>query len=1543
MRTKQQSSSPKLTTSTRYLLILRTCLFLLFAQCAFVSIAQGQVSITFQGNVKYSTGEPVVGATVTMTISDNGSTVGTETTLTDSSGNYVFQSSRSASCHPNVWSFQAFIAETVDDEPLPPSQTASSSGCVGPGTVGLGQLIIARPHQITLGGIVRDALGIPAQGLTITMTRTKFDLSPPVVTTATTITDGNGHYQFTTWSRCSVVEQFNASIRGVTFQGGISTSGCVLNSNDNLNFTTDLGQKKTENAGEISCNQGVGEPVNIANGNVYFRQTDFQLSSSVGAVNVTRTYNSVSQNIGLFGRGWTTDFDERVATAANNQLELTLPDGRLITFATPDFFGQIVKNGNGTFTVTFKDGRVHQFDVNGKLISMSDLNGNQTVLAYDANGKLATVTDPFGRVLTVTTNTNGRVLSISDSLGTIATYTYGGSETLLSVTYADNSAFQFSYISIAGGFGLTSVTDALGNIIEQHDYDGQGRATSSQKHGGVERYTLNYVSTTETDVTDALGRVTKFFFGRVQARFVVSRVEGLCSCGGSQVQTWNYDSQANVTAKTDALNHLTSYTYDANGNRLTKTDPTGTVTYTYNGFGEVLTRTDQLNNVTTNDYDTAGNLLTKTDALNNATTFTYNSRGQMLTATNARGKMTTFTYDSSGNLTQQRDANSVTTFFFYDARSQLTKVRDGLIRSTLYAYDSFGRIKKVTHPDNSFVTFTYDLAGRRTVVTDERNNATNYAYDAAYRLTTITDALNHSSSFAYDSMSNPTSTTDALSRTTNYDYDDFNRLSKITYPPAAAGATRLFETIAYDADGNITSQTDTAGRSTTYAYDNVHRVTGSTDAANQTSTFQYDSLSRMTSLTDGNNQQYVFGYDVIGRQTQITRGGSTLSFVYDAVGNRSQRTDYNGVVTNYTYDNVNRLTAIAYPTRTVTFAYDPLNNITRATNDNGSVYLGYDNRYRISSFSDPFYYGVSYNYDAVGNRSKLKVNGATYATYTYDAVNRLTNLADGANLNFSYNYDAANRLTSRSAPNGVTSTYSYDDLDRLTSLLHTAGATTLNGNFYAYSNANNISSWTTQTTQKAYTYDDVDRLTAVANFGSPVESYSYDAVGNRTASHLSATYSYQPSNKLTSTASASYAYDNNGNLISKVDSAGAWSFSYDEENLLTQVTTPNGPTINYKYDGLGRRIQRTTSTGADERYVYDGPDALIDLNADWSVATTYLNDLGVDNHLRQTSATTGVSYFLADHLGSTAALADANGNVVEQIAYDSFGNSSGSSRTRYGYTGRERDPDTSLLYYRARFYDPQIGRFISEDPAGLAGGVNGYAYTRNNPLIRKDPSGLFDVDFHYYLTYYLAISTGCFNSVEARLIAEGDQHSDQDEDKKPEFGMQVVEGRNGQPVFLPDKAQQDRNRDFHAFGTVEQNTRRAAELLLLATGSNGGFWQFGTYLHFLQDSFSHRQFAGNVTFGQASKGNTVDHTSFDPKNAEDAAKATWDALEQFARLRGCHKCAQPDWDRIRKFIGVGYDTYPDGWCGEVFCGVSDAQLRAKIGILNVPWRSPNGR
>src|SRR5437588_260978 len=814
-------------------------------------------TITLTGHVFYSTGEPAGGAAVTLIKTIyviNPNDVSYDHTPAGSDGSFSFQVE--ARCGVS-YEVQATSSEIVDDEPLPPSGVNSYSGCVL-GDVDLGTLTVPRPQPITLGGHVTDQDGVPVQGLTVTMTRTKYNLDPHMVTTATTTTDGSGHYQFSTYSRCSVEEVFTASIGNYVFPGGTSISGCVTGSVDTLNFSITLGA--LEDAGETSCNKGVGRPVNITNGNVYLQQADFQLPSAGYGILISRSYNSISSNIGLFGRGWTTAYDERVATNSSNQMQLTMPDGRLISFATPDFFGQIVKHLDNSYTVTFKDGRVHRFSVSGKLLSMSDRNGNQTNLGYDSNGSLVSIADAFGRMLTITSDVSGKVLSISDSMGTIATYNYSGNN-LQSVTYADNSGFQFSY---DGNSRMTLLSDALGNIIESHAYDVRGRANSSETQDGVERYALNYVNPTETDVTDALGRVTKFFFHRIWGRNVVTKVEGSCSCGNSQVQRWTYDEQLNITSHTNALGQVATYTYDANGNELSGTGVLGTATFTYNQFSEMLTATDAMGGVTTNTYDVAGNVLSVKDALNDTTAFTYDARLGLLTLTNGLGKMTTLEYDGSGNISQATDALSGVTKFAHDARGRMTGATDVLNKVITYGYDAAGRLNKVTRPDSSFVTVSYDLAGRRVKFTDALNNSTSFAYDGAYRLLTITDAFGNSVGYAYDLVSNLTSATDQLGHMTNYAYDDFNRPTTTIYP-SATGATRLQESIAYDAVGNVTQRTDTAGRVTNFGYDSANRLTSVTDPLLQLTSYEYNARSNLTALVDVLGQRYTFGYDALGR------------------------------------------------------------------------------------------------------------------------------------------------------------------------------------------------------------------------------------------------------------------------------------------------------------------------------------------------------------------------------------------------------------------------------------------------------------------------------------------------------------------------------------------------------------------------------------------------------------------------------------------------------------------------------------------------------
>jgi RHS repeat-associated protein len=793
-------------------------------------------------------------------------------------------------------------------------------------------------------------------------------------------------------------------------------------------------------------------------------------------------------------------------------------------------------------------------------------------------------------------------------------------------------------------------------------------------------------------------------------------------------------------------------------------------------------------------------------------------------------------------------------------------------------------------------------------------------------------------------MSNLVAHTDALGRITNFTYDDFNRMVQTTYPDATAGATRLFTTVTYDAGGNVTQKTDTAGRVTSYLYDNLNHVVSTTDADNKTTTLEYDALGRTTALLDARSQRYRFNYDALGRLKHIRRGSTVMSYTYDAVGNVKHRTDYNGALTVYDYDALNRLKTTSYPdATTIALTYDKLSRMQTATNENGTINLDYNKMNHIVRATDVFGQVIECSYDDNGNRTKLNLNSTLLATYKYDAVNRPTKILDAASAAFTFDYDVIDRLTQKKAPKGVKTTYQYDNLDRLTRLLDAKGPATIADRQYQYNAASQITQIAEPANTKSFGYDAVDRLTSAlyTNPLQPAENYAYDAVGNRNSSQLSASYNYQPFNRLTNTSTAIYNYDSNGNLISKTDSNGSTQYTWDFENRLKQVSLPNGNTIAYKYDALGRRIRRSPSVGVSTNFVYDGQDVVKDINSDGSTVD-YVNGPGIDNKLRLTDsrlAATGPLYFVHDHLGSTTAFTNSLGVAVSQATYDSFGNANvGANLTRYTYTGREFDSDTGLYYYRARWYDPQIGRFISEDPIGLAGGINSFAYVSNNPQNKTDPLGLFDIDVHYYLTYYLARKTGCFKDWESRLIAEGDQRSDEDGDKSPGAGMKLGIGPDGRPDIVPDWRQQQANMDFHAFGTAAQNAKQANKLYREAVRS-GDLLKLGTYMHFLQDEFSHFDFQGNPVTGQLSKGNSVDHTSYNPARAMEMAKATWEKLKQYGKNRGCPctgEMSDADWKTVKDFIDVGYDPATlTGAGGEYLRGVNDDQLRRKVAILGI--------
>jgi RHS repeat-associated protein len=240
------------------------------------------------------------------------------------------------------------------------------------------------------------------------------------------------------------------------------------------------------------------------------------------------------------------------------------------------------------------------------------------------------------------------------------------------------------------------------------------------------------------------------------------------------------------------------------------------------------------------------------------------------------------------------------------------------------------------------------------------------------------------------------------------------------------------------------------------------------------------------------------------------------------------------------------------------------------------------------------------------------------------------------------------------------------------------------------------------------------------------ESYTFDPVGNRESSLGVSPYSLNVSNELTSTPSTTYTHDANGNTTTEVVSSATTTFAWDYENRLTSVTLPgSGGTVSFKYDPFGRRIEKTSSAGTSI-YGYDGNDLVEETNSSGSVVARYSQNLSIDEPLAMLRSST-ISYYQADGLGSITSLSNTAGVLAQTYTFDSFGNqtaSSGSLTNSFRYTARELDSETGLYFYRARYFDPQAGRFLSEDLMRFAIGPNSYAYVGNDPTGQIDPSGL---------------------------------------------------------------------------------------------------------------------------------------------------------------------------------------------------------------------------
>lgn len=677
-------------------------------------------------------------------------------------------------------------------------------------------------------------------------------------------------------------------------------------------------------------------------------------------------------------------------------------------------------------------------------------------------------------------------------------------------------------------------------------------------------------------------------------------------------------------------------------------------------------------------------------------------------------------------------------------------------RKTSYAVDALGKIKRIDYADNLYETFGYDGGGHLTNYVNRAGRKTSYSYEIGGNLASIRRQFVSTEltvSYGYDQQLNTLSIIDELNRPVErYTLDLQDRPVIVTN----------LEGQAMSVNYTVGDFVDSVRRFDATVVSNKYTTAGLIETVHYPDeTNRYTYLSNGLVRTLGNSGGIISNdWNMAAWLTQTVSSASSvtsmLNYAYDPVGNVTNTviaisSQQSVIGTSYAYDEAERLTNIVTETQSFIYSYNTNNGLVAAmlcTNTGVHVEYDYDllDRIRYITWKDQWgatILAFDYQYNAVGmitNRVvQTGISGSASTVYGYDDLDRLTR-AGGVE----YGYDnAGNRLTKTSA--GYNVDYVRGDGNRLASWTATstnnfAGLRTIvrvEGSSSEAIGTDNrwgqlwVSNSVVVVPEIGGTNFWVDRFTIGAGTQQIVAAIRDQAgnVGYATNGFFlfvvtNGTYAYNAAGCLTNIAYRGADCTQNVSL--------AWNSQYQ----LTGASVGSN-LVQYGYDVLGRRESRIEGTNV-EQYVYDGDQIAADLDSSGSILRSYVWGSGIDNLLSMTvyNATgTNTYYALKDHLNTIHALINASGQVVERYEYDEWGrttvfNAAGEELpesavgNRYCFQGREIDWTTGLYCFRARWYDPVAGRWLSNDPIGISGGLNMYAFCGNNPVNFVDPMGL---------------------------------------------------------------------------------------------------------------------------------------------------------------------------------------------------------------------------
>ncbi|NWE02271.1 RHS repeat-associated core domain-containing protein [Pseudomonas sp. IPO3749] len=751
------------------------------------------------------------------------------------------------------------------------------------------------------------------------------------------------------------------------------------------------------------------------------------------------------------------------------------------------------------------------------------------------------------------------------------------------------------------------------------------------------------------------------------------------------------------------------------------------------------------------------------------TRYAWDDNGQV-TVFNADGSQEVYVHDQRARLVQRVDPDGAEHFKSYNEKGRLTVEQDPLGAITAYQYDEAGRLVALFPGDDEPTSYEHDNGFVRVVRRGqavwkyERNdqgdvtrrtgpdgNSTEYSYNKYGQLTQVwlPDHSCHRlvwnergqlleeqlpnggiKRYRYDDCGRKISQEDEHGALTQFEWNHVGRLVQIVLP---SGDTRKY---TYNAYGKITSERDELGHVTRYEYaDSLHLISRRINADGSQVKYRYDNVRLLlTEIENEVGETYRLQYHANGLIQQETEfDGQRTAYVYDLNGNLSEKTEHgddgsqmvtryerdysgrlvrktlpDGNLIDYTYDRQGNLLSVEDGYWALAYEYDSQNRLTAEHQGWGTLRYGYNACGQLQNLRLPDNNRVAFNHTKGGQLEKIEVNGQPLTAHLFDA-GREHQRGQGKLLS-SYQYDAQGRLFSHGLCDIEGAIYRrqyhYDISGNLTRLLDTRKG------------------------EHHYHYDPLGRLTRADHSQDVQERFGHDPAGNvlmqdRPGPDIVA------GNRLMIQGDHHYDYDAFGNLIRERRSKGhqlVTEYRYDCQHRLIGIKKPNGQTASYRYDPFGRRISKTVD-GMTTELFWQGEKLIGEHHAERHRSYLYEPD-----SFRPLAMLEGFGpkeikpyHYQLDHLGTPQELTASDGEIVWSAHYRAYGETTRLDTAKIDnplrFQGQYFDPESGLHYNRHRYYNPDIGRYLTPDPVKLAGGINAYQYV-TNPTGWIDPLGL---------------------------------------------------------------------------------------------------------------------------------------------------------------------------------------------------------------------------